>query len=187
MPRISSTSFITGTGFMKCMPMNLLGPVGRGGQPRDRDRRGVGGDQRVGLQMRDQLLEDLALDLLVLGRRLDDDVAVAEQVVVGARRDALQRRVLVLGAEILPLRDLARPGCGRSSLSAPWQRLGVDVDQLDVEAGERADMGDAAAHLPGADDADGSELIERMSLRRRLADAITAALSSFVASARARP
>ena len=24
-PRISSTSFITGTGFMKCMPMNLAG------------------------------------------------------------------------------------------------------------------------------------------------------------------
>ena len=27
MPRISSTSFITGTGFMKCMPMNF--PAGR--------------------------------------------------------------------------------------------------------------------------------------------------------------
>ena len=34
------------------------------------------------------------------------------------------------------------------------QRLLVDVVSSDIEARERADMGDAAAHLPGADNAD---------------------------------
>ena len=89
MPRISSTSAITGTGFMKCMPMNLPG-------------RSVAAASRVieidevlvamiasGFSCGHELLEDLALDLLLLGRRLDDDVAIAEQRVIGAGRDAL--------------------------------------------------------------------------------------------------
>jgi hypothetical protein len=41
-PRMISTSFIIGTGFMKCMPMKR-GPVGRRREARDRDRGGVGG------------------------------------------------------------------------------------------------------------------------------------------------
>ena len=78
MPRMSSTSCITGTGFMKWMPMNCSG-------------RSVAAASRVieidevlvasiasGLQHRAERVEDLALDVLVLGRRLDDDVAVAE-------------------------------------------------------------------------------------------------------------
>ena len=53
-----------------------LRPVGRGGEPGDRDRRGVGGEDRLRLQLRAELREDLALDALVLGRRLDDQVGV---------------------------------------------------------------------------------------------------------------
>ena len=86
MPRISSTSCIPGTGFMKCMPMKRSG-------------RSVAAASRVieidevleamivsGLRNGTQVGEDLALDVLVLGRRLDHQVAVAEIVVTGARR-----------------------------------------------------------------------------------------------------
>ena len=40
-------------------------------------------------------------------------------------------------------------------LIALLQHLVVDVREPHVIAGERADMGDTAAHLSGADDADG--------------------------------
>ena len=86
MPRMSSTSSISGTGFMKWMPMNCSG-------------RSVEAASRVieidevlvpriasGLEKRAELGEDLALDLLVLDRRLDHEVAVAEARQAVARR-----------------------------------------------------------------------------------------------------
>ena len=51
----------------------------------------------------------------------------------------------------------------------------VDVHQADVEALERADMGDAAAHLAGADDADALDLHDGLLQRYFLS---TAAVSS---------
>ncbi len=47
----------------------LLGPVGRRREARDRQRRGVGGEDRVRLQRRAKLGVDLALDVFLLGRR----------------------------------------------------------------------------------------------------------------------
>ncbi len=55
-----------------------FGPVGGGGKPRDRDRRGVGGDDGFGLQHRAEIVEDLALDLLLLDRALDHQVAIGK-------------------------------------------------------------------------------------------------------------
>src|SRR6266436_2582895 len=78
----------------------LAGPVGRRGEPGDRDRRGIGGDQRLGLQRRGQLLEDLALDLFFLGRGLYYHVAIAEQDVIEAHMDAAKRRVLFFLANL---------------------------------------------------------------------------------------
>ena len=46
MPRISSTSFITGTGFMKCMPMNRSGRSVTAARRVIEMRRGVGTDDR---------------------------------------------------------------------------------------------------------------------------------------------
>src|ERR1700745_882392 len=81
-PRISSTRLITGTGFMKCMPMNLPG------RSVDEASRVIEIDEVLvaisasGRNARRQLLEDLALDLFPFGGGFDDHVAIAEQCVV---------------------------------------------------------------------------------------------------------
>ena len=49
-----------------------LRPVGGRGEPRDRDRGGVGADEALGLQVRAERLVDLALDLFVLDGGFDD-------------------------------------------------------------------------------------------------------------------
>ena len=109
-------------------------------------------DDRLRLQRRAEIGEDAALDVFLLGRGLDHEVAVAERVVAVGRRDALERGLaLVVGdalAAHLP-RHVAVDG-GDAGLDA----VGGDVVEQHVEAGQRADMGDAAAHLTGADDAD---------------------------------
>ena len=96
--------------------------------------------------------EDLPLDLLLLGRRLDDEVAVAEVVVLLRRTDALERRLAVLFADALA-GDLPRH-VAVDGRDPGLEAVGVDIVELDVEAGERADMRDAAAHLSRADHAD---------------------------------
>ena len=108
MPRISSTSSISGTGFMKWMPMKRSGrSVAAASRVIEIDEVLVA-TMRLGLQRRAELGEDLALDLFLLGRRLDHEVAVAERVV--ARRRVLMRFsaacVVVLGDALA--RDLAR-------------------------------------------------------------------------------
>src|SRR6266571_948830 len=67
MPRISSTRLITGTGFMKCMPMNFPGrSVAAARRVIEIDE--VAGNQRRGVEHRHEFLEDLALQILLLGR-----------------------------------------------------------------------------------------------------------------------
>ena len=82
MPRMISTSFMTGTGFMKCMPMNFSGrSVAAPSRVMEIDEV-FDGQQAGRLQMRRQRLEDRALDLLLFGRRLDHQVGVGEGRVV---------------------------------------------------------------------------------------------------------
>ena len=98
-PRINSTSSIFGTGFMKWVPEKAPGTVGSRRQPGDRQGGGVGGDDRVRGQNLAQLLEDRLLDRIVLDRRLDGDVAIAEALVVGAGDDAGESGARELGTE----------------------------------------------------------------------------------------
>ena len=78
MPRISSTSSISGTGFMKWMPMK------RSGRSVEEASRVIEIDEVLvprmasGLSDAAELGEDLALDVFLLGRGLDDEVAVGE-------------------------------------------------------------------------------------------------------------
>src|SRR5690606_22151966 len=97
-------------------------------------------------------LEDLALDALVFGRSLDHEIAVGEGGIVGRGPDALQRGVLVFFREP-PARDLALQIL-RNDLQPGVKTLLTHIGDDDIEAGDGAYMGDAAPHLPGADDAD---------------------------------
>ena len=155
MPRMSSTSCITGTGFMKCMPMKLLGPVGRGASRVIEIDEVLEARMAPGFRCGISFLKISRFTVLLLGRRLDHEVAVAEPLVVGAGRDALQRRGLVLVRD-LAARDLAGDVAVDAPAIARSSALGVDIAEPHVIAGERADMGDAVAHLAGADDADRS-------------------------------
>ena len=71
--------------------MKRSGPVGGRRQPGDRDGRGVGGQHRFRIELRAELRVDLALDALVLGGGLDDEVAAAEIGHGGRRRNAAHR------------------------------------------------------------------------------------------------
>ena len=66
------------------MPMKSAGRSTAGGQPGDRQRGGVGGEQRVRREHRHHLGEHLPLERRVLEDRLDHHVAAA-QVVDGRR------------------------------------------------------------------------------------------------------
>ena len=81
MPRMTSTSSISGTGFMKWMPMNCSGrSVEAASRVIEIDEVLVR-EHRLRLEHGAELGEDLALDLLVLDRRLDDEVAVTAGLV----------------------------------------------------------------------------------------------------------
>ena len=78
-PRISSTSCITGTGFMKCMPMNFAG------RSVTAPRRVIEIDEvleaisALGFRTGHSFLKISRLTCFLLGRRLDHEVAVAER------------------------------------------------------------------------------------------------------------
>ena len=105
-----------------------------------------------GLRNGAQVGEDLALDVLALGGRLDHEIAVGE--IVERRRDAdpVKRR-LAAGFVELALGDLAR----QQAVDRRERRLDAlfgDVVEQHVQSGLGADQRDAGAHLAGADDAD---------------------------------
>ena len=113
--------------------------------------------------------EDLALDLLLLRRRLDHEIAVAEFVEGLGSRDALDRGLPLFIADALTA-DLARQiaADGGQTLG---DAFGGDIVEQHVKAGERADMGDAAAHLAGADHADLANRMRHLLRPRRNAPA----------------
>ncbi len=128
-------------------------PVSLRGKPGDRDRRCVGGKDRGWVQHRAKLLVDLALDRFVLGCGLHDEVG-AGKVFHGRRsRNPGDRGLTVL------LLDLAVAHRARQIAAhrrhAILDALGRDVIEQHPVSGERRDMGNPAAHLPGAHDANG--------------------------------
>ncbi|CAD5252737.1 conserved hypothetical protein [Bosea sp. 62] len=140
----------------------MLGAIGRRGEPRDRDRRGVRGQDRVGAQMGADGGENLALHLLALGRSLDHEVARTQILQLRRRDDPAHRRAAVLVGDGA-LGDLP----GHVAIDRRQRRVDAlfgDVVQPDVEARDRGDMGDAVAHLPGPDDADGLDLVVHVTL-----------------------
>ena len=130
----------------------LLGPLRSLGEARDRQGRGVGGEDRVLRQRRLDLCDHLGLHLRVLEHRLDDEVAVRERGIVRRRGDAGEQGVAVGGLGLAAV-DLARDELVAMRLAGVG-RLLVAVDQDDRHPGLRCDVGDARAHEAGADHAD---------------------------------
>ena len=138
-----------------------------------------------GLQERPQVLEDAALGLLVLGRRLDDEVAGAEVLQPVGDANAVEHGAAA-GLVDLALGDLARQQPVDRRQRGVEPLLG-DVVEPHLVAGLRADEGDAGAHLPGADDADLLDIEvhlarSRTAARPRSADAICRVLANSAAS-----
>ena len=77
-------------------PDEVLLPLDAGRQTGDRQRGGVGTEQRVGLDDVLDLLEHLVLEVLALEHRLDHEVDALEVCGVGGRRDAAQQRLGLL-------------------------------------------------------------------------------------------
>ena len=98
--------------------------IGRGGKLGNRDRRGVGRNQRARRQRGAEVLQDLDLQLLVLGRGLNGDVAVADHLQLGRRLDPRHRRVLGRLVDDA-LGDLAR------HVLLDGRQAGVDPDALE--------------------------------------------------------
>jgi hypothetical protein len=88
-----------------------------------------------------------------------DDVLlpiIAEGLERVGRRDALEGGLALFLADALAAHlpgHVAVDGCDPG-----FDPVGGEIVELDVEAGERADVRDAAAHLTGADDADFANL-----------------------------
>src|SRR5690606_19172255 len=116
------------------------------------DRRGVGGEHCLRLQRGTDAGEDLALGLLVLGCRLDDEVAGRESVDIDGRLDAGDGRLAVFLADAAGMNLAGEIAVDRGEALADAVLREV-VDE-DLVAGKRADMGDTIAHLTGPDDAD---------------------------------
>ena len=128
-----------------------LRPVGRRGQAGDRDRRGVGGEDRLRIELRAELRIDLALDALVLGRRLDDEVGAGEIAHLVRGGNLAERRLAGLLGELAVSDHAGQVAAdGGEPLLDAVRR---DIVEQHLVAGQRGDLGDAAAHLPGADDA----------------------------------
>ena len=96
----------------------------------------------------------LRLTSSILGRRLDDDVGVGEIAALSARPEMRARAA----STRLAVEQAALDGCG--AFATPISAMPASMRSGDTslsatsKPGERADMGDALAHLARADDAD---------------------------------
>ena len=148
--RITSTSFSTGTGLKKCMPITRSGrPVAAASEVIGIDdvfeaRIAASGQHLVGAA------EDLLLHGRVLDHRLDQQVGGDDLL---DRRDAAEHLLRVaaalLGELLQALAHRREPALGRA---------GRGVVERDAAAGGRDDLRDAAAHLARADDKNVLEL-----------------------------
>src|SRR5882762_3619145 len=133
-------------------PDDPLRPLGHLGDFGDRDRRRVGREDRAFRRQPVQVLEDVELDVRVLGHRLHHDLGILRGLERSACRDPIQysralrtaHRALVHQAfHVLPDR---REPAGESCLR--------NVDQRDVPPVLRKHVRDAVAHRSGTHDGD---------------------------------
>ena len=150
--RTTSTSFMTGAGLKKCIPMTLFGrPVTTESSVTERLEVLVA---RIvsGGQILSSCGEDLGLELHALGHGLDDQFGVREVLQRRAEADALEDRVAV-GRVELAAADRAVGGV-LDVPAAAVQRVVGDLDGGDRQARSREDLHDAGTHGAQPHDAD---------------------------------
>ncbi len=131
---------------------HTIGPIGGRAKRRDRDRGRVRCQNDVGPGQLIESREERQFGLLVLEDRLDDVIAVGEQVDVGAGRQALKRAV-TLGRRQPTFLDEFSHALLDGRACAIEGATGC-VHQPHVEPGLRKHLGDAVAHRPRAHHSD---------------------------------
>src|SRR5271165_6693274 len=145
-PRITSTSFITGTGLKKCIPMTLSG---RPCQLGYRNGGGVGGEQYLGTAHRVEIAEQLGLDLEALAGRFHHKIALGQPLAIRCARNARQCLLALLrGQLVLGHLALQVPADGFES---PVNEALVHVNQHDVVSTFGENVSDTIAHRARAD------------------------------------
>ena len=131
----------------------VAGAAHQRGQPRDRQARGVGGDDAVLADDLVEPLEDLALDLEILGRRLEHDVAALQLLERHDAADALHHASACASVSLFfatsfstDLRMRSRPLATESSLRF-WK--------ITSQRACGRHLRDPAAHRSRTDHADG--------------------------------
>ena len=151
-PGITSTRAISGTGLKKCMPSTRSGVAAADAMRRHRQAAGVGGQERPGRGGGIEQPKCLALELQVLGDRLDHQVGGGQVFQPGLRPDAPQRRVAVGGRDLFLL-DAPRQEAGHPAARlVDRARQRVVQQHLDPRGGR--DLDDARAHGAGAQHAE---------------------------------
>jgi hypothetical protein len=132
---------------------DALGVLAGGGNRRDRDGGGVGGQYRVGTSHCLELAEQGLLGIEALDDGLDDQVGLADLGEVAGDGDARERSV-GLALRQAALLDLAAQHPGNV---VPGRLRGTRLLVVgdDAHAALRRHLHDAAAHRAGADHADG--------------------------------
>jgi hypothetical protein len=133
----------------------LRGP-GRVGDLRHRKRRGVRGEDRGRRQDAVELAEELALDVEVLERGLDHELAAGKVGELSGEREAPEGRVLLVLREAFlldPAREVVvdAPARGLAELE---RHIAAD----DLETGLEADLRNPGTHRAEPDYADASDL-----------------------------
>ena len=149
--RITSTSFISGTGLKKCRPPTLSGRLVAGASSVMHSDEVFDAMMQCGADHRLDLRVGLLLDLDVLDDRLDHQIAVLQVGVLRRAGEVAERRRLrVLG-------DLALRRRRRQELvdaAEPLlQHVLVHFEHDGLEPGRRRHLRDARAHQPAAEHA----------------------------------
>ena len=130
----------------------------RGGELGQRDARRVARQPLARRERGVAPAQERELQLEVLGRRLDDEVARREVLRPGAGLDARDQALARVRGH-LPLLDLLAED-GRDLPLALLGQVEGRVDEDDLQPRRGGDLRDAAAHLAGAEDADRPDLID---------------------------
>ena len=130
----------------------LFGTVRTAGEPCNRDRRGVGSQNRMWLKVWQQAVEDCLLHDLFFGRSFNNQIGLAKHWKLLCGFNSCKCSGFIICADLLAA-DLAfhvlinaRHRCG--------QRILIHVIKHDIVASQRHNMGNTVAHLARADNPD---------------------------------